>query len=159
MSAFLDSYAWIFWLGLILLFIVVEMLTLEFTFLMIAIGSLGGLISGAFGAPWYLQIVIAGVLSLLLLLTLRPPLLRLLKRGGDPARSNVDALLGLEGLVVHDVTATTGQVKLANGDIWTARVSPASVAPDLRRGEHILVAAIDGATAIVVPAERKEPTA
>ncbi|MGA1837173.1 NfeD family protein [Herbiconiux sp. 11R-BC] len=159
MSAFLDSYAWIFWLGLILLFIVVEMLTLEFTFLMIAIGSLGGLISGAFGAPWYLQIVIAGVLSLLLLLTLRPPLLRLLKRGGDPARSNVDALLGLEGLVVHDVTATTGQVKLANGDIWTARVSPASVAPGLHRGEHILVAAIDGATAIVVPAERKEPTA
>jgi membrane protein implicated in regulation of membrane protease activity len=154
MLEFLDSYAWIFWLGLILLFVVVEMLTLEFTFLMIAIGSLGGLIAGVFGAPWYLQIVIAALVSLLLLLTLRPPLLRLLKRGGDPARSNVDALLGLEGLVVDQVSATAGQVKLSNGDIWTARVSPLTETRDLRRGERVLVTAIDGATAVVIPAER-----
>jgi membrane protein implicated in regulation of membrane protease activity len=154
MLEFLDSYAWIFWLGLILLFVVIEMLTLEFTFLMIAIGSLGGLIAGVFGAPWYLQIVVAGILSLLLLLTLRPPLLRLLKRGGDPAKSNVDALLGLEGLVVDPVTSTTGQVKLSNGDIWTARISPLTENRELRRGERVLVTAIDGATAVVVPAER-----
>ncbi len=154
MTDFLDSYAWIIWLGLILLFVVIEMFTLEFTFLMIAIGSLGGLIAGVFGAPWYIQIVVAAVLSLLLLLTLRPPLLRLLKRGGDPSRSNVDALLGLEGLVVDQVTATGGQVKLANGDTWTARVSPLTEARDLRRGERVLVTAIDGATAVVVPAER-----
>jgi len=154
MTDFLDSYAWIIWLGLILLFVVIEMFTLEFTFLMIAIGSLGGLIAGVFGAPWYIQIVVAAVLSLLLLLTLRPPLLRLLKRGGDPSRSNVDALLGLEGLVVDQVTSTGGQVKLTNGDIWTARVSPLTEARDLRRGERVLVTAIDGATAVVVPAER-----
>ncbi|MCS5733370.1 NfeD family protein [Herbiconiux daphne] len=156
MLEFLDSYAWIFWLGLILIFIVVEMLTLEFTFLMIAIGSLGGLIAGVFGAPWYIQIVVAAVVSLLLLLTLRPPLLRLLKRGGDPARSNVDALLGLEGVVVDEVTPTRGQVKLANGDLWTARVSPLTEHRELTRGEHVLVTAIDGATAVVVPSERTE---
>jgi membrane protein implicated in regulation of membrane protease activity len=153
MTEFLDSYAWIFWLGLILLFIVVEMLTLEFTFLMIAVGSLGGLISGTLGAPWYLQIVVAGILSLLLLLTLRPPLLRLLKRGGDPAPSNVEALLGLEGLVLDEVTAAAGHVKLSNGDTWTARVSPTSAPQELVRGQRVLVAAIEGATAIVVPAE------
>ncbi|MCS5719386.1 NfeD family protein [Herbiconiux sp. CPCC 205763] len=154
MLEFLDSYAWIFWLGLILVFVVIEMLTLEFTFLMLAIGSLGGLIAGVFGVPWYWQIVIAGALSLLLLLTLRPPLLRLLKRGGDTAKSNVDALLGLEGLVVDQVTGNAGQVKLSNGDIWTARVSPLTENRELRRGERVLVTAIDGATAIVVPAER-----
>ncbi|GAA2246240.1 NfeD family protein [Herbiconiux moechotypicola] len=153
MSEFLDSYAWIFWLGLILLFIVVEMLTLEFTFLMIAVGSLGGLISGALGAPWYLQIVIAAVLSVLLILTLRPPLLRLLKRGGDPAKSNVDALLGLEGLVLDEVTAVAGHVKLSNGDTWTARISPSVVAAGLSRGQRVRVAAIDGATALVEPSE------
>jgi len=166
MLEFLDSYAWIFWLGLILLFVVIEMLTLEFTFLMIAIGSLGGLIAGAFGAPWYLQIVVAGILSLLLILTLRPPLLRLLKRGGDPTKSNVDALLGLEGLVLDQVTDSAGHVKLSNGDTWTARVSPLTEHRDLGRGERVLVTAIDGATAIVVPAirlespiaERQEPT-
>jgi membrane protein implicated in regulation of membrane protease activity len=154
MLEFLDSYAWIFWLGLILLFVVIEMLTLEFTFLMIAIGSLGGLVAGAFGAPWYIQIVVAAVVSLLLLLTLRPPLLRLLKRGGDPARSNVDALLGLEGLVLDGVTSSAGHVKLSNGDTWTARISTLTEPRELQRGERVLVTAIDGATAIVVPAER-----
>ncbi|MDO9397958.1 MAG: NfeD family protein [Herbiconiux sp.] len=158
MLEFLDSYAWIFWLGLILVFVVVEMLTLEFTFLMIAIGSLGGLIAGAFGAPWYLQVVIAGILSLLLILALRPPLLRLLKRGGDPAKSNVDALLGLQGHVLDQVTATAGHVKLSNGDTWTARVSPLVEMRDLARGERVLVTAIDGATALVVPAAPVVPT-
>ena len=43
---FLTDFAWIFWLGLILIFLIVEVSTLEFTFLMIALGSLGGLISG-----------------------------------------------------------------------------------------------------------------
>jgi len=159
MLEFLDSYAWIFWLGLILLFVVIEMLTLEFTFLMIAIGSLGGLISGALGAPWYVQIVVAGILSLLLILTLRPPLLRVLKRGGDPAKSNVDALLGLEGLVIDHVTDSAGHVKLSNGDTWTARVSPLTENRELVRGERVLVTAIEGATAIVVPAQRVEPAA
>lgn len=153
MMDFLDSYAWIFWLGLILLFIVIEMLTLEFTFLMIAIGSLGGLVAGAFGAPWWLQIIIAAILSLLLLFTLRPPLLRALKRGGDPAKSNVDALLGLEGLVLDGVSSTAGHVKLTNGDTWTARISPLVEARQLHRGDRVLVTAIDGATAVVVPAE------
>jgi membrane protein implicated in regulation of membrane protease activity len=157
MFEFLDTYAWIFWLGLILLFVIVELFTLEFVFLMIAIGSLGGLISGAFGAEWYVQILIAAGLSLLLILLLRPPLLRLLKRGGDPAKSNVDALLGIEGEVLAPVTDTAGQVKLANGDIWTAKISPLTEHRDLRRGERVLVTAIDGATAVVVPAERKEP--
>ena len=161
MLEFLDSYAWILWLGLILVFVIVEMLTLEFTFLMIAIGSLGGLITGVFGAEWYWQVIVAALLSVLLLLTIRPPLLRLLKRGGDPAKSNIDALLGLEGLVLDQITATAGHVKLANGDTWTARVSPLTDDRELARGERVLVTAIDGATAIVVPAvrpsEREEP--
>jgi membrane protein implicated in regulation of membrane protease activity len=159
MLEFLDTYAWIFWLGLILIFIVIEMLTLEFTFLMIAIGSLGGLVAGAVGAPWWLQIVVAAILSLLLLLTLRPPLLRMLKRGGDPAKSNVDALLGLEGEVLDRLTPTAGHVKLSNGDTWTARVSPSVDQRELERGERVLVTAIDGATAIVVPAAQSAASA
>lgn len=42
----ITHYAWIVWLVLILVFITIEMLSLEFTFLMIAIGSLVGMLSG-----------------------------------------------------------------------------------------------------------------
>jgi membrane protein implicated in regulation of membrane protease activity len=154
MTEFLTEYAWILWLALILLFIIVEMLSLELTFLMLGIGSLGGLAAGLLGAPLWLQIIVAALLSVLLLFGLKPPLLRALKRGGDPALSNVDALLGMSGLVLTTVGEFGGHVKLSNGETWTARVSPTVDLPELVEGQRVLVTAIDGATAYVAPAER-----
>ena len=63
----LTEFAWIVWLGLILIFLIIEVSTLEFTFLMIALGSLGGLVSGLFGLPWWAQILVAAALALVLL--------------------------------------------------------------------------------------------
>lgn len=146
----LSGYAWIVWLGLILIFLVIEMNTLEFTFLMIALGSLGGLASGLLGWPWWAQIVVAGVLSLLLLLAVKPPLLKRLKRGADPTKTLVDALIGMEGTVVRDFDREQGQVKLTVGEVWTARVSPHATS-SLQVGDRVTVIGIEGATAIVAP--------
>jgi len=151
---FLTTYAWIFWIVLILVFAIIEVSTLEFTFLMLAGGSLGGLVSGLFGLPWWAQFIVALVLSLLLVFAVRPPLLRALGRGGDPARSNVDALLGLTGVVTNDFTGNASHVKLSNGDTWTARLSSQSADRALVEGEKVTVTAIEGATAVVVPVER-----
>ncbi|MEF2979277.1 NfeD family protein [Subtercola sp. YIM 133946] len=159
MADFLASYAWVIWLALILVFLVVETLTLDLIFLMLAVGSVGGLLAHFAGAPFLLQIPIAGVIALLLIFTLRPPLLRRLRRGGDPTKSNVEALLGIEGRVLAPVTTTTGTVRLSNGDTWTARVFPTAPAQQLLPGETVFVKAIDGATALVEPdpPERREP--
>ena len=149
----ITSFAWIVWLVLILIFVIIEMLTFDFVFLMIAIGSLGGLLSGLFGAPWWLQLIIAAILSILLIFFIRPPLLHALKRGGDPAKSNVDRLIGMGGIVVSTVTRTTGLVKLQVGETWTARLATASgTPPELVPGEHVVVVSIEGATAVVAPA-------
>lgn len=152
----ITSWAWVFWLGLILLFIIVEVNTLEFTFLMLALGSVGGLVAGLVGAPWWLQLIVAAVLALLLLFFVKPPLLHALRKGADPTRSNVDALLGLTGAVTVDFRAGAGQVKLVNGDIWTARVADSIAPAGLVEGAPIVVTAIEGATAVVVPAS--DPT-
>ena len=87
----------------------------------------------------------------MLILFLRPPLLKRLRRGSDPAKSNVAALLGLRGQVTSTVTHVSGQVKLSNGDIWTARTHDDA---DIQPGTLISVTAIDGATAFVSPAQR-----
>lgn len=155
MDAFVVNYAWIVWLVLILLFVTIEMVTLDLTFLMIAVGSVGGLVSGLVGAPWWLQFVITAVLAIVLLLGIRPPLLRMLRKGGDATKTNVDALLGLDGRVVSSIGETGGQVRLANGETWTARLSPGSEQRVIEPGELVLVVEIDGATAVVIPAERK----
>lgn len=41
----IDTFAWIFWLLLILVFLVIEMLTVELTFLMLALGGIVGLVA------------------------------------------------------------------------------------------------------------------
>jgi membrane protein implicated in regulation of membrane protease activity len=150
----LTQYAWIVWLVLILAFATIEVFTLEMTFLMLALGSVAGLLSGLFGIPWWAQFIIGAVVAVALILTLRPSLLRMLRRGGDPTRSNVDALIGADGSVVRTVSSGGGQVRLQNGEVWTARLSPITEQADIAVGERVLVTGIDGATAVVVPVER-----
>ena len=150
----LTQYAWIVWLVLILAFATIEVFTLEMTFLMLALGSVAGLLSGLFGIPWWAQFIIGAIVSVALILLLRPSLLRMLRRGGDPTRSNIDALIGADGSVVRTVSAGGGQVRLQNGEVWTARLSPITEQTDVAVGERVLVTGIDGATAVVVPVER-----
>jgi len=152
-AEFIATYAWIFWLALILIFIIVEVLTVDFTFLMLAVGSAGGLVLSLIETPWWVQLLAAAVIAVLLLFTVRPPLLRALKRGADPALSNIEALIGTSATATVDFVGASGNVKLANGEIWTARVSSVSDVT-LQLGDRVVVTAIEGATAVVVPTER-----
>lgn len=143
------EWAWIGWLVLIAVFLVIEMLTLDFTFLMLALGSVVGLITGLVGLPLWAQLIIAAAAAALFILFIRPPLLRRLHRSEDPTKSNVDALIGLRGTALADITQITGQVKVSNGDTWTARAESGVAIP---LGSPVLITAINGATAVVRPA-------
>ena len=148
----LTEYLWIAWLVLILVFVIIELLSLEFTFLMLAVGSLGGLAADLLGLDWWIQIVVAAVLSMLLILTIRPFLLRAMRRGEDPARSNIDALIGMAGRVTSTINDAGGLIKLSNGETWSARLSPAATVRIVAPDSAVSVAAIDGSIAIVTPA-------
>lgn len=145
----IDDYAWVIWAGLIMIFVVIEMFTLEFTFLMLALGSVGGVVSGLFGLDWWAQLLIAGALAVVLLLFVRPPLLKALRKGEDPAKTLIDRLIGEHGVVLTDVTRVGGQVRLANGETWSART--AGHHELIPEGTSVLVEQIEGATARVVP--------
>ena len=143
----IEQFAWIGWIALIAIFLVIEMLTLDFTFLMLSIGGLAGLVADLFGAQLWLQVVIAAIVAVLLIFFIRPPLLHRLRRGEDPTPSNVAALIGMPGLVLSTVSRLGGLVKLDNGETWTARTADeqATFPPST----HVRVARIEGATAFV----------
>ena len=143
-----EQWAWIGWLVLIALFLVIEMLTLDFTFLMLSLGSVAGLITDLVGLPLWAQVIIAAAAAAAFIVFLRPPLLHRLRRGEDPTKSNVDALIDLRGTALLDITQITGQVKLSNGDTWTARSVDGT---PIARGTRIAVSEIQGATALVRP--------
>ena len=145
-----QDWAWIGWLVLMVLFFVIEIFTLDMTFLMLGFGSAVGLLSTLTGWPVWVQVIIAALAAMLLIFVLRPPLLRRLHRGEDQTRSNVDALIGLHGTVLLEVTSLSGQVKLSNGDTWTARLAAeAPVIAPLSPGAPVTVERIEGATAYV----------
>lgn len=146
----LTQYLWIAWIVLALVFVIVELVTLEFTFLMLAAGSLiGGLGVYLLNGPWWLQIGVAAALSALLLFTIRPLLLQLLHRGREPAKTNVDALYGMPGRVASPFVDGAGSVKLENGETWTART--ADDVPALDTGARVRVVTVFGATIEVAP--------
>jgi membrane protein implicated in regulation of membrane protease activity len=63
--------------------------------------------------------------------------------------------MGARGQVVQTVSGHGGQVKLSNGELWTAIVPLDSPVSSLEPGTPVRVLAIEGATAVVVPNERK----
>ncbi|THG33409.1 NfeD family protein [Naasia lichenicola] len=147
----LVQYMWIVWLVFIVICVIIEVITLEFTFLMIAIGSLGGLGTQLAGGPWWLQIIVAFLFALLLLFVVRPILLRATRKGADLTPTNLDALSGMAGRVVIELGEHGGQVKLANGETWTALLVQGHDAVPLPIGARVTVASISGSTAHVLP--------
>ncbi|HWJ84372.1 MAG TPA: NfeD family protein [Cellulomonas sp.] len=139
---------WLWWIGGALLLGILEMLSLDLVLIMFAGGAVAGGIASAAGAPIWLQILIAALTSVVLLATLRPWLLRRLKRRMPLEETNAAALVGKDAVVVSTVTLEGGRVKL-NGEVWSARTRTADTIPP---GAQVRVDRIDGATAVVEPA-------
>ncbi len=85
------------------------------------------------------------IVSILLLVLVRPPLRRRLTPAQVP-RLGIEALEGKKALVLERISHDRGQVKL-NGEVWTAR--PLNEADVYEPGESVTVMEIDGATAVV----------
>lgn len=65
------------------------------------------------------QVIVFGVITIFFIIFTRPLVVRLFKT--NEVKSNVDALIGLTGIVTMEIIPPeSGQVKL-QGEIWTAR--------------------------------------
>jgi len=147
----LTQWTWIVWLSLALIFIVIEIFTLEFTFAMLSAGALlGGLGTTVLGGPWWLQILLAAAIAGLLLFLIRPVLLRLLRKSEDRTKHNIDAISSQLGRVETAFVDSRGAVKLDNGETWSA-VLPDGEPSGLVPGDRIVVLRVLGATVEVRP--------
>lgn len=144
MVDFLQESPWLWWLGAALALAAVEMMTLDFMFLMLAIGALVAMVLAALGLGFTGQVVTFALASLLLLFLVRPVLKRRLLENTPLAVTNAAALKGRDALVTEPVTELAGTVKLA-GETWSAR--PQWDGETFAIGERVRVARIEGATA------------
>jgi membrane protein implicated in regulation of membrane protease activity len=128
----------------------IEAFTLDLTFALIAIGALAGGGVALAGGPLWLSVAVAAAVSLAGIMVVRPIALRHLRRLPVGARTGVDALPGVEGLALTEVSVRDGRIKL-RGEEWSARLDPDITEVAVPTGTRLVVTRIDGATALVHP--------
>lgn len=143
----MNNSAWLMWLGVALAMAAVEAVTVDFVFIMLALGALAGAIASYFGAGFVISAPIAVAVAVGLLFTLRPMLRRRLR----PTRDNTDigprSVVGQTGFVVEPVSESQGLVKV-HGDLWSARTDVRTTLP---LGSPVHVIDLQGATLLVDP--------
>lgn len=137
---------WIWWVIAAVVLVVAEMLTLTLILVMLAVGAVAAAVADAVGVDTLGQVLIFGVVSLGMLVAVRPVARRHLYPA-PATRTGADALVGRKALVLERVDAHDGRVKLA-GEVWSARTydSESVIEP----GQTVDVVKIDGATALVL---------
>lgn len=145
------NWAAIVWLALMVGFIIVEASTVTLASVWFAVGSLIAAVAAFWNAPVWLQVTLFFVISMALLLLLRP----MTRKYFTPklTKTNVDSIIGSEGLVTGriDNVAAAGQVKLGAME-WTARSTTGEV---IEPGTRVRVDKIEGVKAFVTPVEVK----
>lgn len=145
---------WLLWVGIALVLGVIEMLTLDFIFLMMSIAAIIVIPVAALDASIPVQIVVFAVLALLLLFLVRPFIVSHFRKTTKEAATNVDAYLGKNGVVVATVNVAHGRIKVG-GEVWTAR----SYHPQMSyaEGDVVTIVKVDGATAVVISPNEPPP--
>lgn len=140
---------WLIWIILAAALGVAEFFTLTFVLGLLATAALIAGLLGAIGFPVVVQIIGFAAAAAAGLVLVKPIMDRQLKRGPD-IRSGTAALVGRSGVVLQEVNADDGRIKL-QGEEWSARcIDEDLVIPE---GTHVDVMEIDGATAVVYPRE------
>ena len=140
---------WIAWLIAAAALGVAEALTLTLAFGLLAAAALVAAIVAGIGGSLLAQVLAFAIAGAVGLLIVRPIAKRQMTHP-TPVREGSYALIGKKAVVMEEVTATQGLIKLA-GEVWSARALDENhVIP---AGAPVDVMEIEGATAIVYPRE------
>ena len=138
------------WLILLVVFAGVEGLTAGLISIWFCAGSLAAVLASMAHVGIGVQIGVFVAVSLLAMAVVRP----LAKKHWQPSiqKTNVDSILGSEGLVIEaiDNIRGTGQVKIG-GIIWTARSESGS---PIEEGSLVTVDRVEGVKVLVSLAEK-----
>ena len=137
---------WGIWAIIALVLLIIEMFTIDFTFLMLAGGALGAMVTAFFMPSWAVQLIVFAVLAVVLLVFVRPCIKRYMNNSSATHESNVYALIGKQAVALTEITELSGRAKV-DGEEWSAK----SRAGVLEEGSALIVTAIDGAHLLVAP--------
>ncbi len=143
----------IFWMVVLILCIVIEVLTLGLTTIWFAAGALVAIFAALLYAPIFVQVILFLLVSLTLLFFTRPIAVKYFNR--DRVKTNVESMVGRQAIVTGEIdnVQATGQVTVS-GQEWSARSWDDKVR--IPAGAVVVVVAISGVKLIVRTEQRME---
>ncbi|NLC97877.1 MAG: NfeD family protein [Actinomycetales bacterium] len=145
----LGSDIWVTWVAIGVVLGVLELTAGELIFLMLGMAAFMAAGFAAFNVGLEWQLVVFGVTAAFLLSLVRPRFVAKI-HDGPSLPTGDQRLVGTTVVVAEPVDHLDGRVRI-NDILWTAR--PENVQEHFAAGEQVIIAAIDGATAII---KRKE---
>lgn len=146
----MEQFMWAIWLGLFVLSLIIEALSADLVSVWFAGGALIALILSFIpGVAWWVQLIVFFVISLTLLLALRPLTRKWMR--GKIVKSNVDSLIGKKAVLLEKIDFMhRGCVSI--GDVkWTAvGVEDNS---SIEKGKIVVIVAVSGNKLLVKEAE------
>jgi len=136
---------WQMWLALAMGLAVAELFSLDLMLLMLAGGALVGVLTATLGLPVAVQILAAAAASVGMLALVRPNVVKRFHSGPELTLGHA-ALVGRKGVVVDEVSAQGGQIRVG-GELWTARAYDDTEV--IEAGAAVDIFEIRGATALV----------
>jgi len=138
------------WLGLFVLFAILEGMTYGLISIWFGVGSLVGIVAAWAGFPLWSQVILFVITSGLTMAAFRP----FVKKAVAPksVKTNLDRLEGSLAIVIKRTDRFGGAAK-ADGKEWSARTKDDSV---LEVGEHAHILYIDGVNLILESESKKE---
>lgn len=136
----------IYWLGIFLVLLVMEIMTMGLTTIWFAGGALAALAANLLGADVLVQCAAFLAVSLVLLLLMRPFAARYVNKKHE--RTNTDELIGTDAVVTETIDNLKGTGKaVARGLEWTARASEGK--STIEKGATVKIQSIQGVKLIV----------
>lgn len=140
-----------FWLIVLVMLVIIELLTMGLTTIWFAGGALVATIASVFNTPFFLQIILFLVVSAVLLFFTRPLAVRYFNK--DRVRTNAESLVGRQAIVISEIDNLQGVGQVNVGGMeWSARTRMDGVR--LPVGTVTTILGINGVKLIVE--ERKE---
>ncbi|WP_342277597.1 NfeD family protein [Spiroplasma endosymbiont of Nephrotoma flavescens] len=141
------------WLIIAILFLVFELVSLDLTSIWFSIGAMASLFSAAFQIPFYWQIFVFAVISVICLLSLKPLISKTMKKI-QITKTNVDLLIGqtIKVIKTFDEEGLNGEAK-AEGKLWTITSNDNE---PLKVEQYVKVIAIKGIKLLVTNETEKK---
>jgi membrane protein implicated in regulation of membrane protease activity/DNA-binding CsgD family transcriptional regulator len=139
---------WLLWIAIAIVALAGELLTLGLFFASLSLAALAAAAASSI-LPLPAQILVFCVVSLLMLVAVRPAALRFLPRGSVGGEAPAVGPIGHRALASEPITHLQGQIRVGSGEFWSAR--PEEPATPIERGTEVEVVRMEGLTAVVRP--------